>query len=412
MVKKNIKYIYLSNKYFDGTVYKTQIIDWLTLFSEAGVTFEIFQIFHIKDLLRVRFCLNQIKSIKGQTSLFKGIIFQFPSTGMFVYLNSALLLIRMLSLFIRYREILMFSRGLIGKELKILKKFPFSKVTFYFDARAASAEENKYTAIKKSEFSLWKFKKIAHIYFTEYTTLICSDKIFAVSEKLIDYFEDTYKIPRSKFVLYPCLSDSSKFYMSQQIRLDIRKNLNISNQTILLLYSGGLSAVNTYHITEEMFCFFDAMINVSRNLKFLILTKDKYDLPGILKNHPGLENMLIFYNAENEKIFEFLNAADFGVLFRENTIMNNVASPSKFAEYILCGLPVIISEGVGDFSKFTVDQNLGQVLSDHELKDPRNIDFQKILGRQFDRLHISQIGLKYLAKRSRLDDLVRILKEN
>ena len=64
-----------------------------------------------------------------------------------------------------------------------------------------------------------------------------------------------------------------------------------------------------------------------------------------------------------EEINNYLNATDYGILFRENLPINNQASPTKFAEYILAGLKVIISEGVGDFSEFVREHDCGQVVS-------------------------------------------------
>ena len=45
---------------------------------------------------------------------------------------------------------------------------------------------------------------------------------------------------------------------------------------------------------------------------------------------------------------DFLNAADFGFILRERNKINRVACPTKFAEYCLTGLPVIIGDAVPD----------------------------------------------------------------
>lgn len=59
---------------------------------------------------------------------------------------------------------------------------------------------------------------------------------------------------------------------------------------------------------------------------------------------------------------EYLLAADYGLLIRENSITNYVASPVKFAEYLSCGLKVIISSELGDYSALTMKHNLGYVI--------------------------------------------------
>jgi len=55
--------------------------------------------------------------------------------------------------------------------------------------------------------------------------------------------------------------------------------------------------------------------------------------------------------------------------------VNRVSSPVKFAEYCLCGLPVIITDNVGDYSGYVRSYKLGHIVDlnsvnrDEELKD-------------------------------------------
>ena len=68
-----------------------------------------------------------------------------------------------------------------------------------------------------------------------------------------------------------------------------------------------------------------------------------------------------------------LCASDVGILLRENNLVNNVASPGKFAEYLMCGLPVIMGSGIGDYSELMQENEnavvLDDVFSDEELEN-------------------------------------------
>jgi hypothetical protein len=99
-------------------------------------------------------------------------------------------------------------------------------------------------------------------------------------------------------------------------------------------------------------------------------------------------------------MINFLNAADFGLLFRDNVIMNNVASPSKFAEYMLCGLPTIISEGVGDYTEFCISKSVGIVVKEDQMNNWNLFDYSIIEKANFVREKISENGLKFLSKQS------------
>ena len=54
-----------------------------------------------------------------------------------------------------------------------------------------------------------------------------------------------------------------------------------------------------------------------------------------------------------------LIASDMGLLLRDNTLTNRVASPIKFGEYMAAGVPVLITPSLGDYSAAVVHSDLG-----------------------------------------------------
>jgi hypothetical protein len=285
-----------------------------------------------------------------------------------------------------------------GREMELIKKIFPRRITFYYDARAASAEENKYLAMKRNDFSKKRSEIIAYIIDLENCTLHSAEKIFIVSENLKDYFIRTYGIEKSKFFLYPCLSDSQKFYYDQNLRTKMRRQLDYKDEDKVYVYAGGMNS--SWHITGLLFNFFDYLNSNQKNVKFLILSKDIVSISKMLEAYPAIMDKVSFASVENEIICKYYNAADYGVLFRENSIMNNVASPTKFAEYLLSGLPVLISEGVGDYSIFCRDKKVGFVINEEQLKNNSLFDLKSFQSTSFDRNYISTIGKKYLTKES------------
>ena len=63
-----------------------------------------------------------------------------------------------------------------------------------------------------------------------------------------------------------------------------------------------------------------------------------------------------------EDVYSVLNACDYGVLCREDSITNRVASPTKFAEYLASGLKILISERVGDYSNLVSENEIGEII--------------------------------------------------
>lgn len=406
MARKGRKLLYFSNLDFNGTVFRTQVLDWLDLYKENQIEFELIQLFHIKDITRPRFWSRQVRGLKDSSKYFAGFIFLFPSKGLFYVLNTLIIYTKIFKWLTSSDEILIFSRAIVGREIVLLRKFSPVKIKFYFDARAAAAEENRYLAVKENDYSLKRYLLIANIYYLVHQTLSAADKIFTVSTGLKKYFQDIYNLQGKEFVSYPCLSDSSKFYYDIKVRDQMRHELKLSENTTVYIYSGGFDS--EWHITEKMFAFFIELFRHEKNSKMICLTSDISNLKRILGLFPELEANILYFSVPNNEVYKFLNSADYGILFRDNTIMNNVASPTKYAEYILCGLPVMITEGVGDYSDFTINHNLGILVRENVLNEPAAFNYGDFKNMLFDRTYISNIGKHHFSKES---ILTRILSE-
>jgi glycosyltransferase involved in cell wall biosynthesis len=70
---------------------------------------------------------------------------------------------------------------------------------------------------------------------------------------------------------------------------------------------------------------------------------------------------------EHDKVLQLLLIGDIGFLLRDESIVNRVASPTKFAEYCLAGLPVITTDFVGDFSAIIKEHDLGWIVDLHNI---------------------------------------------
>jgi glycosyltransferase involved in cell wall biosynthesis len=57
-----------------------------------------------------------------------------------------------------------------------------------------------------------------------------------------------------------------------------------------------------------------------------------------------------------------LQEAHAGLLLRREDPVNQVASPTKFGEYLAAGLPVLLTEGIGDFSALVEKEGLGMIV--------------------------------------------------
>jgi hypothetical protein len=404
-MNKKIKYVYISNLPFDGTVFITQILEWLHLYESKGIKFDLYVMFNIKQFFNNSYFNSQRNSIKKNTGLFKGFIFVFPSRGIYLCLNFMLFFSKTLLWLLKYDKIVLMTRATIGKEIKILKSFFPNMIYFICDCRAASGEEKFYVIKKERFYNKKNFKLLGHIFEIEKVNYITADKIFVVSNKLREYVLQNFDINGEKFQSYPCLSDKSKFFYDEQIRAEYRKMLGYSSEDIVILYAGGLSS--KWHVSKFILKFYQQAHMLSRRFKFIFLSADEENLNTLLYDFPMLKEHCTCKFVSNAEVVNYLNAADFGTLFREDTIMNNVASPTKFAEYMLAGLPTIISPGVGDYSEYVAQNKLGFVI---DIKNLNNFQMEDLLHIKFHREQIAMDAISIFDKRHLLNDICRFLK--
>ena len=406
---EKVKYIYINSHVFSSAVYQTQVIDWLHLYAENGLTFELVHQFYINPL-NIKFHRDQKRQIR---KAYQGEVrFQYVHQNyqIFRFSNKLINLFFFLGDIITNDKIVFFSRADIGREIGFLKKLFGRKIVFYYDLRGANVDEAINIMKTKGSYSKREYRKIADTAYGEYIRQLIADKVFCVSNALMKYQQEEYHADISKYVLYPCLSKHSKFYFDESLRDSKRQELGFSKDDNVYVYSGGVG--NVWHVPDAFLRLFRKIADNDNNAKMLVLTfKATEDLYKLVESDPILNNRVkVFEAIPNDKIVGYLNAADFGVLLRENRILNNVASPSKYAEYMLCGLPTIISESVHDYADYCRKYQTGIVLSNYDFEHLEQADVAPLKKEVFDRKNIALIAANLLSKESAAQRIVKELR--
>jgi hypothetical protein len=104
----------------------------------------------------------------------------------------------------------------------------------------------------------------------------------------------------------------------------------------------------------------------------------------------------------HREVAKYLAAADLGILgrglFEDMTLVNQVSSPIKFGEYLASGTPVVLSEGIGDFSNLAARERVGVVL-------PSNCDERTALA--LLRSHVESYRMSLTEFRARCQRVAR-----
>ena len=190
----------------------------------------------------------------------------------------------------------------------------------------------------------------------------------------------------------------------------MRAQLGFGEQNDVFIYTGSLDA--SYNCVDAIVKLFAAVHAKNANAKLLIIAKKITDgFKGLMDSYPDIkESVITLESVPNQEMVKYLNAADFALLLRQNVVLNNVSSPVKFAEFQLCGLPVIISEAVFDYAHFCKNNHTGYVLSNEALDNMSFDEVASIRKEAFNREEIALLGAQNLSKESHVERIVNELK--
>ncbi|MET3730526.1 hypothetical protein [Moheibacter stercoris] len=203
-----------------------------------------------------------------------------------------------------------------------------------FDADGLPIEERvDFAGLKRNSF-LYKFLKSA-----ETRMLKKADAVITRSGKALDIHVQTIgEQHRPKFSVVFNGRDAEKFKFNEEWRRAARKELGVDDE-LLFVYAGSLGP---QYCMDEMLEIF----RISERAKFLILTGN----PEFAVKHipEDLRERIEVKKVPSDEVPYWLNAGDIAFGLRQPTYSMQGVAPIKLGEYLLCGIPVIASKGIGD----------------------------------------------------------------
>jgi len=161
--------------------------------------------------------------------------------------------------------------------------------------------------------------------------------------------------PKPKLIIH-CTASEDRFFYDPEARQAQRRRLGYQVDDKVLVYCGSLTSFEYF---EDSLEYFARSAESDPRLRFLAVTP-QVEVARRLVSRLKLPGVIVV-QAEFEEVNLYLNAADAGLLLRRRDAIGAVASPTKFAEYCLTGLPVIMNDYIGD--TFSVAQSLGLCVS-------------------------------------------------
>jgi len=102
-----------------------------------------------------------------------------------------------------------------------------------------------------------------------------------------------------------------------------------------------------------------------RNAHFLWLTQaGRERITTLMRARAISEDDYTILAAAPSEVPSYLSAADAGLAFIKPCFSKRASSPTKYAEYLGCGLPLIINKGVGDSDDLVLRESAGALISE------------------------------------------------
>jgi glycosyltransferase involved in cell wall biosynthesis len=157
----------------------------------------------------------------------------------------------------------------------------------------------------------------------------------------------------------PCCADLARFRFDDAARSRVRRELKLED-AFVVVYSGSIGG---WYMNEEMADFFSALLAERDDAHFLWLTPRDHDAVRALMRARGIaEGKYTVRAARSEEVASFLSAADAGLAFIKPCFSKLASSPTKTAEYLACGLPVVLNAGVGDSDVLVTRERVGALV--------------------------------------------------
>ncbi len=220
-----------------------------------------------------------------------------------------------------------------------------------------------------------------------------SDYRMAVSKKLVEYWRNNYSYTKDSHVIIPCTLNGRYFKPiisdASNNASRLRQEMGFKESDIILVYSGSTAPWQSFKLMNVLLT---PILERDQRVKILFLSKENNDIKMLSQKYYG---RIVVKWVNHEDIQIYLACGDYGVLIREQSDTNRVASPVKFAEYLHSGLKVLISENLGDFSEFVKENKCGYVV---DLKNGSIPDLDKLNNE--DRRQNTFLARKYFDKDS------------
>ena len=160
----------------------------------------------------------------------------------------------------------------------------------------------------------------------------------------------------------PCCVDFTRCEPGPgESRDEMREKLGVAERRVIA-YVGSFGG---WYLTEKMLDFFVAAREYDpRTLVMILTSRNKEKVTEKLAARGIPREDYIVESVDPADVPRFLRASDLAVSFIKACYSKQSSSPTKIAEYLACGVPIVANRGVGDIDELIGDNGIGALIDD------------------------------------------------
>lgn len=219
-----------------------------------------------------------------------------------------------------------------------------------FDMRGLLAEEYVDAGLWREGGYLYRLTKAI-----ERVLLAKSDALVLLTQRVRQWLLDREagENKQSPVAVIPCCVDLRRFDVDPAQAQRVRKNLGLDGHPVMV-YAG---KVGGWYMTREMIDFFRVAGRYLPGLRFLVLTQSAVSMIKAQFARENISQRLYrCLSVSPRDLPAYLSAADFAISFIRPSLSKIASSPTKMAEYLAAGLPVVYNAGIGDLDGLQSDR--------------------------------------------------------
>jgi glycosyltransferase involved in cell wall biosynthesis len=263
--------------------------------------------------------------------------------------------------------------GLWAKK-KYGTKFLFDMRGFWADEKVDSGQWNLKNPLYRYAYNHYKRK--------EKDFLLNADAVISLTHVARKELLGKKQYEHVPVDVIPCCADLDHFnynHINKDFRAGLKEQMGIGQQAKVITYLGSIGG---WYMTKEMFTFFNRLSAKYPEFVMLVLTKDD---PDKVKREAAEYNIppgkIISRYAGRNELPDYLSLSDCSIFFIRPTYSKIASSPTKHAELMGMGIPVICND-IGDTGYVINDTQSGFVIKEFTTDEYDRVinNFQELLS--------------------------------